>query len=129
MKLGGKAELPSPLDYLVVESPKAPLIGDAETWQLGMQRFAENCQFCHGAYAISSGVIPDLRWSGISASEDSWAAIVRDGALTDNGMVGFADIIDDAEIEAIRHYVLRQAWLAVENGTADAPEVAALGDQ
>ncbi|MDB2313950.1 hypothetical protein N9V47_09915, partial [Luminiphilus sp.] len=38
MKLGGKAELPSPLDYLVVESPKAPLIGDAETWQLGMQR-------------------------------------------------------------------------------------------
>ena len=129
MKLGGKAELPSPLDYLVVESPKAPLVGDAETWQLGMQRFAENCQFCHGAYAISSGVIPDLRWSGISANEDSWAAIVRDGALTDNGMVGFSDIIDDEEIEAIRHYVLRQAWLAVENGTADAPEVAALGDQ
>jgi mono/diheme cytochrome c family protein len=129
MKLGGKAVLPSPLDYLVVESPKAPLIGDAETWQLGMQRFAENCQFCHGAYAISSGVIPDLRWSGISANEDSWAAIVRDGALTDTGMVGFSDIIDDTEIEAIRHYVLRQAWLAVENGTADAPEVAAVGDQ
>jgi quinohemoprotein ethanol dehydrogenase len=129
MKLGGKAELPSPLDYLVVESPKAPLIGDVETWQLGMQRFAENCQFCHGAYAISSGVIPDLRWSGISANEDSWAAIVRDGALTDTGMVGFSDIIDDTEIEAIRHYVLRQAWLAVENGTADAPEVAAVGDQ
>ena len=94
-----------------------------------MLRFAENFQFCHGAYSIGSSVIPDLRWSGISASEYSWAAIVRDGALTDNGMVGFADIIDDAEIEAIRHYVLRQAWLAVENGTADAPEVAALGDQ
>ena len=129
MKLGGKAVLPSPLDYLVVESPKAPLIGDVETWQLGMQRFAENCQFCHGAYAISSGVIPDLRWSGISANEDSWVAIVRDGVLTDNGMVGFSDIISDTEIEAIRHYVLRQAWLAVENGTADAPEVAAVGDQ
>ena len=84
-KLGGNAELPSPLDYLVVETPKAPLSGNAETWQLGMQRFAENCQFCHGAYAISSGVIPDLRWSAISASEDSWAAVVRDGALTSNG--------------------------------------------
>ena len=58
---------------------------------------AENCQFCHGAYAISSGVIPDLRWSAISASEDSWAAVVRDGALTANGMVGFSDIIDDDE--------------------------------
>ncbi len=94
-----------------------------------MQRFAENCQFCHGAYAISSGVIPDLRWSAIAASEESWAAVVRDGALTSNGMVGFSDIIDDDEIEAIRLYVLRQAWLAVENGTADAPEVASAGDQ
>ena len=128
-KLGGNTELPSPLDYLVVESPKAPLAGDAETWQAGMQRFAENCQFCHGAYAISSGVIPDLRWSAIAASEESWAAVVRDGALTSNGMVGFSDIIDDDEIEAIRLYVLRQAWLAVENGTADAPEVASAGDQ
>ena len=63
-KLGGNAELPSPLDYFVVESPKAPLAGDAETWQVGMQRFAENCQFCHGAYAISSGVIPDLEMVG-----------------------------------------------------------------
>jgi hypothetical protein len=44
-------------------------------------------------------------------------------------MVGFSDIIDDDEIEAIRLYVLRQAWLAVENGTADAPEVASAGDQ
>ena len=128
-KLGGNADLPSPLDYLVVESPKAPLVGDADTWQLGMQRFAENCQFCHGAYAISSGVIPDLRWSAISANEDSWASVVGDGALTGNGMVGFSDIINDDEIEAIRHYVLRQAWLAVENGTADAPAVAAAGDQ
>ena len=54
--------------------------------------------------------------------------MVRDGALTANGMVGFSDIIDDDEIEAIRLYVLRQAWLAVENGTADAPEIAAAGD-
>ena len=74
-------------------------------------------------------MIPDLRWSAISANEDSWASVVGDGALTGNGMVGFSDIINDDEIEAIRHYVLRQAWLAVENGTADAPAVAAAGDQ
>ena len=124
-KLGGEAELPSPLEYLVDETPKTALVGDPESWQLGMQRFAENCQFCHGAYAISSGVIPDLRWSAISASEEAWASVVRDGILNDNGMVGFSDIINDDEIEAIRKYVIRQAWLAVENGNAQAPEVAA----
>ena len=124
-KLGGEAELPSPLEYLVDETPKTALVGDPESWQLGMQRFAENCQFCHGAYAISSGVIPDLRWSAISASEEAWASVVRDGILNDNGMVGFSDIINDDEIEAIRKYVIRQAWLAVENGNAQAPEIAA----
>ena len=128
-KLGGTAEMPNPLDYNVVETPKAALVGDAGSWQLGMQRFAENCMFCHGAYAIGSGVLPDLRWSAMAASEQSWQAIVRDGALTDTGMIAFGDRLDDNEIEAIRTYVLRQAWLAVENGNAEAPDLAVAGDQ
>ena len=128
-KLGGTAEMPNPLEYNVVETPKAALAGDAGSWQLGMQRFAENCMFCHGAYAIGSGVLPDLRWSAMAASEQSWQAIVRDGALTDTGMIAFGDRLDDNEIEAIRTYVLRQAWLAVENGHAEAPDLAVAGDQ
>jgi len=128
-KLGGTAEMPNPLEYNVVETPKAALAGDAESWQLGMQRFAENCMFCHGAYAISSGVLPDLRWSAMAATEQSWSAIVKDGALSQNGMRRFDDILDAEEIEAIRTYVLRQAWLAVENGQAEAPDLAAAGDQ
>ena len=128
-KLGGTAEMPNPLEYNVVETPKAALAGDAGSWQLGMQRFAENCMFCHGAYAISSGVLPDLRWSAMAATEQSWQAVVRDGALTENGMVAFGDHLSEAEIEAIRTYVLRQAWLAVENGHAEAPDLAAAGDQ
>jgi quinohemoprotein ethanol dehydrogenase len=128
-KLGGTAEMPNPLEYNVVETPKAALAGDEESWQLGMQRFAENCMFCHGAYAISSGVLPDLRWSAMAATEQSWSAIVKDGALSQNGMRRFDDILDPEEIEAIRTYVLRQAWLAVENGHAEAPDLAAAGDQ
>ena len=128
-KLGGTAEMPNPLEYNVVETPKAALAGDAGSWQLGMQRFAENCMFCHGAYAIGSGVLPDLRWSAMAATEQSWQAIVRDGVLTDSGMIAFGDRLSDEEIEAIRTYVLRQAWLAVENGHAEAPDLAAAGDQ
>jgi quinohemoprotein ethanol dehydrogenase len=128
-KLGGTAEMPNPLEYNVVETPKAALAGDAGSWQLGMQRFAENCMFCHGAYAIGSGVLPDLRWSAMAATEQSWQAIVRDGALTDSGMIAFGDRLSNEEIEAIRTYVLRQAWLAVENGHAEAPDLAAAGDQ
>jgi len=65
----------------------------------------------------------------MAASEQSWQAIVRDGALTDTGMIAFGDRLDDNEIEAIRTYVLRQACLAVENGHAEAPDLAVAGDQ
>ena len=54
---------------------------------------------------------------------------MRDGALTDSGMIAFGDRLSDDEIEDIRTYVLRQAWLAVENGHAEAPDLAAAGDQ
>jgi hypothetical protein len=71
--------------------------------------------------AISSGVLPDLRWSAQSADAESWSNVVMDGMLTDNGMVSFKKYITPAEAEAIRAYVLDQGWLAVKNGDAEAP--------
>ena len=86
-----------------------------------MQRYAESCHFCHGAFAISGGVIPDLRWSAISASEQAWDQVVRDGALSKQGMVAFSERLSKEDTDAIRAYVIQQAWLAVANGNASAP--------
>ena len=36
-------------------------------------------------------------------------AIVHDGALKDNGMVGFAPSLSGERIEAIRQYVIKRA--------------------
>ena len=69
--------MPAPLADQVVATPKSPMFGEPEQHQLGMQRFAENCHFCHGAFAVSGGVIPDLRWSAISANEQAWDQVVR----------------------------------------------------
>ena len=44
-----------------------------------------------------------------------------DGALTDNGMISFKDYLSADDSEAIRAYVTDQAWLAVKNGNAKAP--------
>ena len=83
--------------------------------------FDGNCQWCHGAFAISSGVLPDLRWSAMTSSDAAWDTVVRDGALSARGMVGVGDRLTKEETDAIRAYVVKQAWDAVARGEATAP--------
>ncbi|MEQ8691753.1 MAG: c-type cytochrome, partial [Pseudomonadales bacterium] len=64
---------------------------------------------CHGPMAISSGVLPDLRWSSIAANPDSWKNVVLDGALAKNGMVAFSEYLSVGDAEAIRAYVVARA--------------------
>ena len=123
-KLGANGELPKPLDSGIVKSPKAPPLGDEAMQMQGLTLFAANCQWCHGAFAISSGVLPDLRWSAVVGSEASWDAVVREGALSSRGMVSVGARLDKTETDAIRAYVLKQAWDAVSRGEA----VAAVSD-
>jgi quinohemoprotein ethanol dehydrogenase len=120
-KLGGAEFMPEPLVASVTKTPKSPMFGEPDQHQLGMQRFAESCHFCHGAFAVSGGVVPDLRWSAISANEQAWDQVVREGALEKQGMVSFAENLTKEDTDAIRAYVIQQAWLAVTNGDAAAP--------
>jgi quinohemoprotein ethanol dehydrogenase len=78
---------------------------------------------CHGPLGVSSGVLPDLRWSAITANPDAWKGVVLEGNLAANGMVSFADYITPDESEAIRAYVLTQAHAAAAPAEA-APEAA-----
>ncbi len=58
---------------------------------------------------VAGGVLPDLRYSPILASEESWRAVVIDGILADKAMVSFADNLTAAEAEALRSYVVSRA--------------------
>ena len=122
-KLGGTAEI-ADYDGLVIERvAQAEPYGDEVLLTTGREQYARHCRVCHGAFAMSSGVIPDLRWSAYSGNADSWAAVVKDGALSANGMVSFANVMPDEDIEAIRAYVVRRAHdsLAAEVDSGGAP--------
>ncbi|WP_084399311.1 PQQ-dependent dehydrogenase, methanol/ethanol family [Henriciella aquimarina] len=120
-KLGGEAEIP-PLDtdLMVEPTPKAEPFGDEEMLQAGLVHYSRNCSVCHGGLGISSGVLPDLRWSSYTASADAWKSVVIDGNLSDNGMVSFADVITPEDAEAIRAYVVTQAHMRDTPADADA---------
>jgi quinohemoprotein ethanol dehydrogenase len=107
-KLGGTATLPEPPAEPAIAKPPA-LVGDAQLAHQGQILFHQNCSTCHGDSAVGGGVLPDLRWSRMNRSEQSWRIVVIDGGRKDRGMVSFAAVLSPADAEAIRAYVIKRA--------------------
>ncbi|MEO1567903.1 MAG: PQQ-dependent dehydrogenase, methanol/ethanol family [Pseudomonadota bacterium] len=117
-KLGGNA-LIADVDIPMIERiPATEEFGDAEMIQTGLVHYQNNCAVCHGDLAISSGVLPDLRWSAIAGDAASWKSVVTDGTLASNGMVAFDNVLSEEDVEAVRAYVIKQAHLEMDADVA-----------
>ncbi|MBI1238828.1 MAG: PQQ-dependent dehydrogenase, methanol/ethanol family [Alphaproteobacteria bacterium] len=88
--------------------------------EAGSKIYAQNCLFCHGYFAESAGVLPDLRKSAPDIW-DQYQEIVIGGALSAGGMASFADHLSPADVDAVRAYVLAQAHKYYERTQAEAP--------
>ncbi len=75
----------------------------------GKTHYHAYCNFCHGDSAVSSGVLPDLRYAAALSNADAWQSIVHDGVRQANGMIPFSQALSATEIEAIRAYVIHRA--------------------
>ena len=111
-KLGGDGEIADPDFPMIDKTPKADAFGDETLIAEGAVHYSRNCAVCHGPLAVSSGVLPDLRWSAITGNDIAWKGVVLDGNLAVNGMVSFADYLTPEQAEAVRAYVLAQAHAA-----------------
>ncbi|MEL7042931.1 MAG: PQQ-dependent dehydrogenase, methanol/ethanol family [Pseudomonadota bacterium] len=108
-KVGGTGTVPDIDIPLVEATPKTEEYGTEEQLAEGLIHYARNCTVCHGPFAASSGILPDLRWSSYTTSAEAWKGVVIDGNLQSIGMVSFADVLSEDEVEAIRAYVVQQA--------------------
>jgi quinohemoprotein ethanol dehydrogenase len=75
----------------------------------GKAHYHSYCNVCHGDSAVSSAVLPDLRYSAALSNPATWQSIVHDGALQGNGMISFSQALTPPEIESIRAYVIHRA--------------------
>ncbi len=110
-KLGGKAELPPPAPYTPPVLNPPPEFGDRGQLEVGEHQYISHCASCHGSadtFRISS-LFPDLRYAGALWGAAAFKAIVIDGALQNNGMVSFANVLTAQDAEAIRAYVVHLA--------------------
>jgi quinohemoprotein ethanol dehydrogenase len=78
--------------------------------------FAGYCSRCHGGDAVSSGLVPDLRYTNDSKHQ-IFQEIVRGGALHELGMPSFANDLTAAQVRSIEGYILSRAR---ESAMADA---------
>ncbi|MEX1196828.1 MAG: PQQ-dependent dehydrogenase, methanol/ethanol family [Pseudohongiellaceae bacterium] len=119
-RLNGDASLPTEVivdenDDRTLNPPS--LTADIETVAQGEQLYGQLCGVCHGPSAISQSgnTFPDLRYIERLHSEEDWAAVVLEGELSGNGMVSFADSLDEEQADSIRHYVISRARDALDN--------------
>jgi alcohol dehydrogenase (cytochrome c)/quinohemoprotein ethanol dehydrogenase len=107
--LGGTTTLPAakPRPERKISAP--PSTASPQTIAAGAAAYGIHCSLCHGAGAVNSGILPDLRYSPALQSAETWQNIVMVGALEDGGMASFAPVLDNQTAEAIRAFVIAQA--------------------
>ncbi len=69
-KLGATGEIPDADLPMIERTPKAESFGTEAQIAEGVVDFSRNCAVCHGPLAVSSGVLPDLRWSAMAADPE-----------------------------------------------------------
>lgn len=108
--LDGKAP---PLPPLARSGPSAIAVptsfGNASAVASGRMRYLNTCVVCHGANAVSAGLLPDLRHSSAISDRDTFQSIVGGGSLATQGMASFSRNYSPADIENIRAYLVSRA--------------------
>ncbi len=107
-KLGASAKLPEAVkrDQNVPRQPK--IRTTKANLAKGSALYMEHCGLCHGALAVSAGVVPDLRLMN-SATRKNFHKIVREGLLADRGMASFGDLLSKRQANIIHAYIISRA--------------------
>jgi quinohemoprotein ethanol dehydrogenase len=108
-KLGATAQLPALPTAVQAALDPPPDTASSAAVTDGKALFHMYCSTCHGDSATGSGVLPDLRYSGLLKNAAAWDSTVLDGLRMDKGMVAFKDEITSADAARIRDYVIHRA--------------------
>ncbi len=128
-RLGGTAVLPEPVEYTPPPIAPPARTASADIEAHGERLYQNFCAVCHGDSGAARSTFPDLRRSARLNSQDAFDAVVLHGALSENGMAGFAADLGEVDSQALRAYSVAQAHEALARGpqgpSAAPPQAAA----
>ena len=115
--IGGTATL-KPVEQTVrpVPMPTFKLSVSNREIDEGSNLFATFCSRCHGGDVVSSGLVPDLRYTNASMHQ-MFQQVVLSGALRQFGMPSFSEDLTSPQVRSIDGYILNRAQ---ESAQADA---------
>ena len=118
-KLGGKAKLPeAQLEPMPLPEPPK-VTATEEQLAMGKQLYHGVCAVCHGVAAISSPLVPDLRYMSQDTHEDFHNIV--SGSRAVEGMPPFGHLLPPEQIELIRQYLANLSHeLVARSGSNDA---------
>jgi quinohemoprotein ethanol dehydrogenase len=110
--LSGKAGLPA------ADRTPLPFVDD-QAFELnealaerGGAIYGGRCTICHGAGMNAGGTAPDLRKAQVPLNYEALTAVLRGGALVENGMPQYAELSPE-EVRALQHFIRRGARQAL----------------
>ncbi|MDB5448864.1 MAG: PQQ-dependent dehydrogenase, methanol/ethanol family [Phenylobacterium sp.] len=117
--LDGKAKLPPArtVSLPILDDPNLKI--DPAKVAKGQTIYVDHCPVCHGGGAVAGGAAPDLRTAGSPMSIEALSAVLKDGALRQQGMPQFEEFTA-ADIEALQHYIRQQARVGLAKQAAAA---------
>ncbi len=127
-RLNGRAALPPDPARAPLPTPSNESFSPQQV-KAGQITFSANCMRCHGFNAVNSNVIPDLRRSGVTNSNEAWKAVVMDGVLTDAGMISWKRFISQEDSENIRAFVHGEAVRLAKYGSTPPHGAQVQGDR
>ena len=81
---------------------------DAAGIKRGEELFNTFCLPCHGILAMTTDVVPDLRFASTTTHEE-FQDIVLGGTRVHNGMASFADVLKPEDVKLVQAYVIERA--------------------
>jgi quinohemoprotein ethanol dehydrogenase len=111
---GATAELPPAREFTPAPLNPPPSVASADEIARGRELYDSNCVLCHddpgnAGGLFRRGLFPDLAYSPTLPSAEAFAAIVIGGARAANGMASYSGVLDAAQADSIRAYLIREA--------------------
>ena len=120
-KLDGKIPMPEVKRRDLTPPSPPPVTANPAALAEGKELFANHCGICHGLAAISSNIIPDLRYLPKEKHEEFLPIVY--GLRSHQGMPPFGGIVEPEQVESIHQYIIQRShdWRdeLLKNGTAD----------
>ena len=117
--LDAAGEIPEPKALRrVVAQPLPELNVSGDQLSRGELLFNIYCLQCHGILAMTSGVVPDLRFAS-SDTHERFGDIVLGGTRQHKGMASFADALSIDDARFVHAYVIKRAQETLEEEQVD----------